>query len=83
MNAAMLLTIMSVQEEAKKINEELEDSRDNDNDNQPIFQKYIIPSDINYIQPRDTQLWNCDEVGFDTNGRWIKVICIYKFFQGE
>ena len=43
----------------------------------------IIPSDLNDIQPRATQVWNCDEVGFDPNGRWSKVICTYKFFQGE
>ena len=74
---------MSEHKEANKVNEELEDSSDNDDNNQHILQKYIIPSDINDIQPRDTQVWNCNEVGFDPNGRWIKVICIYKLFQGE
>ena len=82
-NSAMLITSMSEHKEANKLNEELEDSRDNDDVNQPILQKIIIPSDINDIQPRSTQVWNCDEVGFDPNGRWIKVICIYKLFQGE
>ena len=43
----------------------------------------IIPSDLNGIQPNETQVWNCDEVGFDPNGRWNKAICNYKFFQGE
>ena len=43
----------------------------------------IIPSDLNDIQPRDTQVWNCDEVGFDINRRWSKVICTYNLFQGE
>ena len=43
----------------------------------------IIPSDINDIQIRSTQVWNCDEVGFDPNGRWSKVIYTYKFFQDE
>ena len=43
----------------------------------------IVPSDLNEIQPRGTQVWNCDEVGFDPNGRWNKVICTSKFFQGE
>ena len=82
-NADMLLTSMSKPEEAKKLNEELEDSRDNDDKNQPILQKNIIPSDLNDIQPRATQLWNWDEFGIDLNGRWNKVICSYKFFQGE
>ena len=53
-NSAMLITSMSEHEEANKLNEELEDSRDNDDVNQPILQKIIIPSDINYIQPRAT-----------------------------
>ena len=43
----------------------------------------IIPSDLNNIQPKTTQVWNYDEYGFDTNERWSKVICTYKFFQGE
>ena len=43
--------------------------------------KMIIPSYLNDIQPRSTQVWNCDEVGFDPNGIWSKVICTYKFFK--
>ena len=82
-NSAMILTSVSEHEEAKKVNKELEDSRDKDDKNQPIFQKMIIPSDINDIQPRATQVWNCDEVGFYSNGRWSKVIFTYKLFQGE
>ena len=79
----MLLTSMSEYKEANKVNEELEDSRDKDNENQHILQKMTIPSDLNDIKPRATQVWNCYEVGFDTNGRCIKVNCTYKFFQGE
>ena len=82
-NAAMIITGMPEHEEANKVKKEIEDSRDNDDNNQPILQKIIIPSDINDIQTRSTQLWNCDEVGFDPKGRWSKVICTYKFFQGE
>ena len=43
----------------------------------------IIPSDLNDIQPRATRLCNCDEVGFGPNRIWSKVICTYKFFEGE
>ena len=82
-NAAILLTSILEHEEANKVKEELEDSRDKDDNNQPILQKMIIPSDINYIQPRATQVWNCGEVGFDPSKIWSKVICTYKFFQGE
>ena len=56
----MLLTSMSVQEEANKVNEELEDSQDNGENNQPFLQKMIIPSDLNDIQPRANQVWKCD-----------------------
>ena len=42
-----------------------------------------IPSDLTYIQPRATQVWNCDEIEFDTNGVRNKVICNYDFIQGE
>ena len=60
-NAVMLLTRMSEQEEANKVNKELKDSRDNDDNNQPISQKMIIPSDLNNIQSRATQVWDCNE----------------------
>ena len=53
-NYAMLITSMPEHEVDNKVNEELEGSRDNDDGNQPILQKMIIPSDINDIQPRAT-----------------------------
>ena len=28
-------------------------------------------------------MWNCDEIGLDPNGKWRKVVCTYKYFQGE
>ena len=50
----------------------------------PIFlKKMIIPYDLNDIQTRATQVWNCDEIGFYPNGRWNKVICTYNLFKGE
>ena len=39
-----------------------------------------IPSDLNKIQPRAIWVCNCDEIGFDPNVNWPKVICTYKFF---
>ena len=50
----MLITSMSEHKEANKVIEELKDSRDNDDGNQPILKKMIIPSDLNDIQPRAT-----------------------------
>ena len=76
-NTSLLLTIMSEPEESNKVNEEIKDSHDNDDNNQPILQQMIAPSDLNDIE------WNWNEVGFDPNGRWSKVICNYKLFQGE
>ena len=81
--SAMLLTSMSEHEKSKKVNKELEDSRNNHDNNQPILQNMITPYVLNDIQPRATQVWNCNEVGFYPNIIWIKVICTYKFFQGE
>ena len=48
----------------------------------PIDPK-ILPKDLKEIQPRPSQVWNCDEIRFDPNGSWLKVICTYKFFTGN
>ena len=29
----------------------------------------IVPPDLHQIQPRATQVWNCDEIGFNPNGK--------------
>ena len=51
---------------------------------QPTFAKNInIPSDLNYIQPIYTQVWNCGVIGFDTNGKWNEVIYTYNLVSGE
>ena len=42
-----------------------------------------VSEDLKEIQPRPSQFWNCDEIRFDPNGSWIKVICTYKFFTGQ
>ena len=39
----------------------------------------VIPDDLSDIQPRPSQVWNCDEIGIDPNGKWSKVICTYKW----
>ena len=33
--------------------------------------------------PRPSQVYNCDEIGFDPNISWIRVVCTYKFFTGK
>ena len=79
----MVLTSTSVQEETKKVNEEPKDSWDNNKNNQTFLQKTIIRSDLNGIQPRSTQVRNCDETGFYPNVSCNKVIYTYKLFQCE
>ena len=55
-NAAMLLTSISEHKESRKVSKEIDGSRDNYDNNQPILKKIIIPSYINDIQPRATQV---------------------------
>ena len=74
-NSSILLTSMVEHEQDKKQNEKVEDSQNKAENNQPLLQNINIPSDINDIQPRATQVWNCDELGLHTNGRWNKAIC--------
>ena len=62
-NAAMLLTSMSEHKESNKLNEETEDSCDNDDKNQPILKKMIVPPDINDIQPRATNVRTAVKLG--------------------
>ena len=59
LNTAMLLTSMSEHKESNIVNKELEDLRDHYDKNQPILKGNIIPSDLNDIKPRATQVWNC------------------------
>ena len=34
-----------------------------------------VPKDLKEIQPRPSQFGNCDEIGFDPNGSWLRVFC--------
>ena len=43
----------------------------------------IVPPELHHIQPISAQVWNCDEIGFEPNRIWHKVVCTYKLFQGE
>ena len=43
----------------------------------------LVPKDLKEIQPHPSQVWNCDEIGFDLNGSWIRVVCTYKLFTGK
>ena len=61
-NAALLLTSMSDHEDINKIRETKLNSHDN-------HHRTIFLPDLHHIQPRATQVWNCDEIGFDPNGK--------------
>jgi len=39
----------------------------------------VIPKDLDLIQPRADQVWNVDEIGIDPNGKWMRIVCIYKW----
>ena len=56
----MHLKIMSEHEYSNKVNKELDESWDDTENNQPFLKKNNIPSYINDIKPRATQVWNCD-----------------------
>ena len=78
----MLLTIMAEHEQSKRVNKEPTDSWDNSK-KIPYLKNMNITYDLDGVQPRTILVWNCDEIRFYPNGRWNKVVCNYKFFQGE
>ena len=41
------------------------------------------PYELNDTQPISTQICNCDNTGFDPNGKWNKVICTYNLPPGK
>ena len=51
----------------------------------PLVPPYVEDDSVSFkdeewvkkIMPRPDQVWNADEVGFDPNGSWLKIICTY------
>ena len=41
-----------------------------------------VPQDLKEIQPHPYQVWNCDEIGFNPNGSWLRVAYTYILFTG-
>ena len=37
-----------------------------------------VPEDLQDVLPHPDQIWNCDKVGIDPNGKWHKIVCTYK-----
>ena len=81
-NADLLLTRMADHKYMNKVSKTTENSRDNHQNEFTFHLRTISPPDLHKIQPISTQVWNCDEIRFDPNGKWHKFVCTYKFFQG-
>ena len=82
-NVALLLTSISDHRDINEVSETTLNSHDN-HQNEFTFQvRMIVQTNLHHIQPRATQVWNCDEIGLEPNGKWHKVVCTYKYFQGE
>ena len=82
-NTDLLLTSMSNHKYINKVSETTVNSHDNHQNESPFRVGTIVPPNLHQIQPRAIQVWNCDEIGFDPNGKWHKVVCTYNFFGGE
>ena len=83
MNAALMLTIVSYHKYMNKVSETTVNSHDNNRNGFNFHLRTITPPEFHLTQPRATQVWNYDEIGFDPNCKWHKVVYTYKFFQGE
>ena len=68
-NAALLLTSLSDHEDTNKVRETTVKSNDNHHNGFPFQVRTIVPPNLHQIQPRATQVWNCDEIRFDPNGK--------------
>ena len=42
-----------------------------------------VPKCLKEIQPRPSQVFNCDEIGFDANESWLILVCTYNVFTGK
>ena len=45
-------------------------SQENTEDSPPFQEMMNTPYDLNDIQPRSIKVWNWNEIGFYTNGKW-------------
>ena len=48
----------------------------------PVELELVLP-DLQDIQPRPSQMWNCDNIGVDSNYNWNKMVFLYKLFTGD
>ena len=79
-NVDFMINTMSYHEDINKVSKTTVNSHENHHNEYPFQGRTIFPPDLHQIQPRATQVWNCDEIGLDPNGKWRKVLCTYKYF---
>ena len=48
----------------------------------PVKLQVVTPN-LWDIQPHPLQVWHCDEILFDPNGNWNKMVRTYKFFTDD
>ena len=77
-NANLLITSMSYHEDINKVSETTVNSHENHQNKIHLQVRTIVPPDFHHIQPRATQVLNCDEIGLDPNGKWLNFVCTYK-----
>ena len=81
-NAPLLITKVSYHEDINKVIETTVNSHEKHQNKIPLQTRTIVPPDLHHIQPRATQVWNCDKIVLEPKGKWHKVGCTYKYFQG-
>ena len=77
----MLRTSISENIEENKRNEKVEDSQGKVDRNKPLLQNINTPFNLNKIHPRPAKVCKCDEIGFDTNGKWNRKYVLTNYFQ--
>ena len=55
-----------------------------DKDTKKTLQELMkIPKKLQDPQPRSSQVSNCDEIGIDPIGKWVKIVCTWKWCMSE
>ena len=82
-NTALLLTSMSDHKDMSKVSETTVNTHENHQNTFPFQVRTILPPDLHQIQPRATQVWNCDEIEFDPNNKCQRFCVLTISFKGK
>ena len=44
-----------------------------------LYRLMSVHDDLEDIMPTPGQVWNCDKIRIDPNGKWPRVMCTYKW----